>query len=181
MERTRDARGITIYELMLVVVMIAILSALAWPRLDFQRYRVNSDARGMSMTLLGAQRLAVSLQHNVVVTVDPATGHVATHEDRNNDGIYTADERVRGFQLSAGVVFARNGAPDLPAPAATDEINRVTFARDGSASPAGVIFLNTKRGVGGGENEDARAIEIARATGRATWYSYTGREWSRGT
>src|SRR5712675_3275482 len=131
MHGTRDARGITIYELMLVVVMIAILAGLAWPRLDFQRYRLNTDARSVSMALMSAQRLAVSRQHNVVVTVDPATGQMVTHEDKNNDGIYTADERVRGFQLSTGVVFARNGAPDLPAPSATDEINRVTFLRDG--------------------------------------------------
>lgn len=181
MDSTRSARGITIYELLLVIVMISMLAALAWPRLDFQRYRVNADARSVTMVLLNAQRLAVSLQHDVRVTVDPATGDVLTHEDKNNDGVYTADERVRGFQLSPGVVFARNGAPDLPAPTATDEIDEVTFARDGSASPAGVFFLNTKRGLGGGDNGDARAVEIARATGRAVWYSYTGGEWRRGT
>jgi Tfp pilus assembly protein FimT len=167
--------------MLILIVMLSILAALALPRLDYVRYRVNTDARNVMMTMAYAQRLAVSLQHNVQVTIDAANRQVRTLEDRNDDGQFTADERVRGFQLTEGVIFDRNGAPALPAPAPNNEVTQITFWRDGSANSAGVVFLNTTRGVARGDNEDARALEIVRSTGRTTWWTYTGGAWRRGT
>jgi len=178
-DRTRP-RGFTLIQMLIVLVMLGILALLAVPKLDFMRYRVNADARNVMMTLSYAQRLAVSLQHNVQVTIDPVNRQIRTLEDKNDDGTYSSDERIRGFTLSDGVVFDRSGAPDLPAPAATNLLDAVTFWRDGSANTAGVIFLNTTRGVAKRTNEDARGLDIARSTGRATWYTYTGGSWRRG-
>ena len=174
-------RGFSLIQMLIIVVMLGILALLSIPKLDFMRYRVNADARNVTMMLAYAQRLAVSLQHNVQVTIDPVNRQIRTHEDKNDDGTYTSDERIRGFTLSDGVVFDRNGAPDLPEPAATEVLTAVTFWRDGSANIAGVIFLNTTRGVAKGTNEDARGLEIVRSTGRATWYSFTGGSWRRGS
>lgn len=176
---TRD--GFTLIEMLIIIVMISILAALGLPRLDFMRYRVNADARNVMMTMAYAQRLAVSLQHNVQVTIDPVNRQIRTLEDKNDDGTYSSDERIRGFSLSDGVVFDQNGVPDLPAPAATNVLTQVTFWRDGSASTSGVIFLNTTRGVANGTNEDSRGLDIVRSTGRTTWYTYTGGSWRRGT
>jgi Tfp pilus assembly protein FimT len=173
--------GFSLTEMLILIVMLSILAALALPRLDYVRYRVNTDARNVMMTMAYAQRLAVSLQHNVQVTIDAANRQVRTLEDRNDDGQFTADERVRGFQLTEGVIFDRNGAPALPAPAPNNEVTQITFWRDGSANTAGVIFLNTTRGVARGDNEDSRALEIVRSTGRTTWWTYTGGAWRRGT
>jgi Tfp pilus assembly protein FimT len=180
-EGETDTRGFSLTQMLTIIVMLGILALLAFPKLDFMRYRVNADARNVTMTLAYAQRLAVSLQHNVQVTIDPVNRQIRTLEDRNDDGTYSSDERVRGFSLSDGVVFDRNGAPDLPAPAATNVLTAVTFWRDGSANSAGVIFLNTTRGVAKGTNEDARGLDIVRSTGRATWYTYTGGSWRRGS
>lgn len=174
-------RGLTLTEMLIVIVMISVLAAIALPRLDYQRYRLNTDARNFVMTLAYAQRLAVSLQHNVQVSFDAANRQIRTLEDKNDDGLYTSDERIRGFQLSEGVTLDRNAAPDLPAPAATNELTQVTFWRDGSANTAGVVFLNTVRGVAKGDNEDSRGIDIVRATGRASWWTYTGGSWRRGS
>jgi len=176
-----DTRGFSLIQMLIILVMLGILALLAFPKLDFMRYRVNADARSVTMTLAYAQRLAVSLQHNVQVTIDPANRQIRTLEDKNDDGTYSSDERIRGFSLSDGVVFDRNGAPDLPAPAATNVLEAVTFWRDGSANTAGVIFLNTTRGVAKRTNEDARGLDIVRSTGRATWYTYTGGSWRRGS
>lgn len=174
-------RGFSLTEMLIVIVMLSVLAALAFPRLDFMRYRVNADVRNVMMTLAYAQRLAVSLQHNVQVTIDPVNRQIRTLEDKNDDGTYSSDERIRGFSLSDGVVFDQNGAPDLPAPAATNVLTAVTFWRDGSANTSGAIFLNTTRGVARGTNEDARGLDIVRSTGRATWYTYTGGSWRRGS
>lgn len=174
-------RGYTLIEMLIVIVMLSILAALAFPKINYMRYRVNSDARNVVMTLAYAQRLAVSLQHNVQVTFSSTTNQVLTLEDANDDGLYSTAERIRGFSLAEGVVFAQNGVPNLPSPAATNVLTVVTFWRDGSANTAGVIFLNTTRGIARGNNEDARGIDIVRSTGRATWYTYTGGSWRRGT
>jgi prepilin-type N-terminal cleavage/methylation domain-containing protein len=175
-----DRRGFSLTEMLIIIVMLGILALLAFPKLDFMRYRVNADARNVMMTLAYAQRLAVSLQHNVQVTIDPVNRQIRTLEDANDDGTFSSNERIRGFSLSDGVVFDKNGAPDLPAPAATNELTSVTFWRDGSANTAGSIFLNTTRGVAKGNNEDARGLDITRSTGRTTWYTYTGGSWRRG-
>jgi len=174
-------RGLTLTELLILIVMISIVAAVALPRLDYMRYRVNTDARNVVMTLSYAQRLAISLQHNVQVSFDADNREIRTLEDKNDDGAYSADERIRGFTLSEGVIFNRNGVPDLPAPAATNEITQITFWRDGSANTAGVVFLNSTRGVARSNHEDSRAIDITRAIGRATWWTYTGGSWRRGS
>jgi prepilin-type N-terminal cleavage/methylation domain-containing protein len=174
-------RGFSLTEMLIIVVMLGILALMAFPKLDFMRYRVNSDVRSIMMTLAYAQRLAVSLQHNVQVTIDPVNRQIRTLEDKNDDGNYTTDERIRGFALSEGVVFDQNGAPNLPSPAASNVLTAVTFWRDGSANTAGVIFINTTRGVAKGHNKDSRALDIARSTGRATWYTFVSGSWKRGS
>ena len=173
-------RGFTLIEMLILIVMISILATLAFPRLDYMRYRVNADARNVMTSLSYAQRLAVSLQHNVLVTFNATTRMMQTLEDKNDDGSYSIDERRRNFQLDVGVIFSRNGAPALPAPESNNEVTQLTFWRDGSASAAGVVFLNTGRGVANGNNKDARAISITRATGRPAWFTYTGGTWRQG-
>ncbi|HEV8150187.1 MAG TPA: GspH/FimT family pseudopilin [Gemmatimonadales bacterium] len=177
--RVRPA-GFSLTEMLILIVMLSILASLAIPRLDYNRFRVNADARNVMMTLAYAQRLAVSLQHNVQVTFDASYNQVRTLEDANDDGLFTSNERVRGFQLTEGVVFSQNSVADLPAPSPTNLLTQVSFWRDGSANTAGVVYLNTRKGIARGDNEDARALEIARATGRTNWWTYTGGSWRKG-
>lgn len=178
-----DRRGFSMGEMLVVVAILGIIAALAVPRLDWTRYRINSEVRNVSMQLGYSQRLAVSLQHNVLVTVDGVNRRLSVDEDKDNDDIFEpgAGERRRVVQLDLGLNFARNSAPDLPAPSPANELTSIIYRRDGSASTAGVIFMNTDRGVAAGNNQDARVLEITRASGRATWYSYTSGTWKRGS
>jgi Tfp pilus assembly protein FimT len=177
----RDRRGYSVGELLWVIVILSIVAALAIPRLDWMKFRINAEVRNISLQMTYAQRLAVSLQHNVQVTVNHATRRLIVDEDRNNDGTYAPSERRRVVQLDDGVNFERNGMPDLPAPAPTTELFTIIYRRDGSADQAGVIFLNSIRGVNMGTNGDGRALEITRATGRATSYSYASGAWVKGS
>jgi Tfp pilus assembly protein FimT len=172
--------GFSLIQSLITIVMLSMIARFAVPRLDYGRFRVNADVRSVAGTLAYAQRLAVSLQHNVLVTINSGTGQVVTIEDKNDDGAYTAGERVRGFSLSEGVVFARNGAPDLPSPNATNEVTTITFWRDGSASSAGVVFLTTARAIADASSTDSRAIAIVRATGRPNWFTFADGAWRQG-
>jgi Tfp pilus assembly protein FimT len=176
-----DRRGYSLGELLWVIVILGVLTALAVPKLDWIKYRLNAEQRNISLQLSYAQRLAVSLQHNVQVTIDAAARRLIVDEDADNDGTYGASERRRVVQLDDGLNFARNGVADLPAPAPTTELTRIIYRRDGSADQAGVLFMNTVRGVLSGSNKDARALEITRATGRATTYRYLNDAWVKGT
>ena len=175
-----DRRGYSLGELLWVIVILSILTALAIPRLDWMRFRLNAEQRNISLQLTYAQRLAVSLQHNVQVTVDRTNRRLVVDEDANNDGTYASSERRRVVQLDDGVNFEKNSVADLPAPSPTNELTTIVYRRDGSADQAGVIFLNSIRGVNLGTNKDARALEITRATGRATSYRYLNSSWVKG-
>lgn len=177
----RNRRGYSLGELLWVIVILSILTALALPRLDWMRYRLNGDVRMVQMQLAYAHRLAVSLQHNVQVTIDHAQRRLVIDEDANNDGVFAANERRRVVQLDDGINFERVSAPDLPPPAPTNEVTRIIYRRDGTADQAGVIFINTDRGLNLGSTNDARALEIIRATGRAVSHKYTSSGWIRGS
>jgi hypothetical protein len=51
------------------------------------------------------------------------------------------------------------------------------FRRDGSASEDGGVYLSTTAGLSIDRTADVRAVEISRATGRASWFSYATGAW----
>ena len=176
-----DRRGYTLGELLWVIVILGVITALAVPKLDWMKYRLNAEQRNIALQLSYAQRLAVSLQHNVQVTIDNAQKRLMVDEDSNNDGTYTSNERRRVIQLISGLNFSQNGVASLPAPAPSNQLTTIIYRRDGSADQSGVIFMNTDRGVAAGTNNDARALEVTRATGRAITYKYLNATWVKGT
>ncbi|MEI2720859.1 MAG: prepilin-type N-terminal cleavage/methylation domain-containing protein [Gemmatimonadales bacterium] len=90
--------GVTLIELLIVIVMIGILSGIAASRLDWQRYRTDAIAREVITEVSKAQRLAVTLQANVrFVVIDPQ--RIQIHEDVDNNGAVGSGERVRTVVL----------------------------------------------------------------------------------
>ena len=67
--RASGAPGVTLLELMIAIVMIGILCAIGLTRLDWKRYQADSAGRGVMAELATAQRLALSLQSNMVITL----------------------------------------------------------------------------------------------------------------
>lgn len=175
-----NRRGYSLGELLWVIVILGIITAMAVPKLDWMKYRLDAEHRNIALQLAYAQRLAVSLQHNVQVTIDNTARRLIVDEDANNDGAYASNERRRVIQLNDGLNFSKNGVANLPSPNPTNEVTTVVFRRDGSADQAGVIFMNTKRGLGVSTNKDARALAITRATGRAVTFRYLNSAWVKG-
>ena len=179
--------GFTIIEMLIVLVVIGIVVGIAAPKIDTVKFRLESDMQAVGMTLLVSERQAITQQHDVILTFDVANGVIHVIDDANNNGTRDTGEHERAVALDQGVVFGRAGAPARPmgqGPVTfTKLVNgqpALVFHRDGSGSEAGGFYLTSTRAVESGAHvEDSRAIEMERATGRATWYRYGPPVWRR--
>ena len=179
--------GFTLIELLVAVSVIAVLAAIAIPRIDLDAYKVNAAVRSTTTALTYAQRLSVSLQHDVRVAFDSANGRIRVHEDDDNDNVMDANERVTYTPLDNGVIFGLGPAPAFNFGPNTFNflgtqagLPMVVFRRDGSASESGGFYLNTVKSVALGTPLKARAGEIIRSSGRIIWFSYGSGAWLRG-
>ena len=186
--RTRRADGFTIVEMAIVLVIIGLLTAMALPRIDLAHFQVDSAARGVATSLVAAQRLAVTKQHDVTIMFDVPNRSMRIHEDANNDGIINGGERVRGMPLGDGIGYGLAGAPVRAmgsGPVGFTQLRSalpsVTFHRNGSASEEGGFYVSSVKAITGGTRpQDTRAIEIERSTGRVNLWKYAPPVWKRG-
>jgi prepilin-type N-terminal cleavage/methylation domain-containing protein len=180
-------RGYTLVEALVVVAIIGIVARMALPRIGLERYEANAGVRAVVSSLAYAQRQAISQQADIRVAFDVANRRLRVHEDRNNDNVIDAAERVTFTSLPQGITFDRGTAPARPFGPGPIQVTRIqaglpvlTFHRDGSASEAGGLYITSIAALAAGRNTAVRAVEFARATGRATWFSYGTGAWKRG-
>jgi len=81
-------------------------------------------------------------------------------------------------------VFGKGDAPIrvyTPAPISFTKLMgalpEIIYRRDGSASENGGFYITTTTALNSSRPQDARSIEVTRATGRAEWYQYNGSQW----
>lgn len=170
-------RGVTLIEMLVVIIMIGILAGIVASKLDWGRYRADSEARGLLAALSQAQRTAVSLQTDVRVTVTDAGGRLQIHEDANNNASTDTGERVTFFVLDHDYRIGQRGMAALPAPAEPGELAALVFRRDGSSSRSGSMYLAPPT-MGNGCRY-CRAVSIQRATGRTVSWSHATGDWVR--
>jgi prepilin-type N-terminal cleavage/methylation domain-containing protein len=180
-------RGFTLVELLIALTLMSILAAVAIPNMSIGRHQAEAAMQTLGSDLLAAQRMAITRQHDIIVEfdVDQRTVHVV--EDANNDGSRDADEHVSSHPLGDGVAFGHGGAPADPIGSGpitftqrTDGNPSVTFHRDGSASEAGGVYVQSARDEAAGRPDGARLLVVDRATGRPSWFRYSGGAWQRG-
>lgn len=185
-ERCRVSRtGFTLIEILMVIVMIALVASFGLPKLNWSGYRINGAVRGVVGLLARAEHMAVTNQSNVNVLFDEANNAIKIHEDLNNDNVIQATERVRTYPLGEGVAYGRGGAPKRAYPETISFKRRQTgtremiFRRDGSGSEDGGFYITTTTALNANSTrtQDARSIEITQATGRPSWYWYSGSQW----
>lgn len=183
----RGARsGYSLIELVVVLALIAIATAFAWPRVNSTQYRMDAAVRVTRMTLQNAQRLAITRQFDVVVGFDLANNRMRVLEDNNNNQAADAGERVVYRSLEEGAVFQAPGVTIGCATAAAvcgtalrtiDGLESVIFRRNGAASTDVEVYLNSVRG----GTDDGRGVTVIQSTGRTDWYKYVGGAWKQGS
>lgn len=170
-----------------MLVLVGIVLGFVGPKISPSRYQVQAATHTLGSTLLGAQRLALIRQHDVVLRFDVAAREIEFHEDVNGNGLVDAGEGTRREPLGDGVVLGLGGAPPRPMGAGPVTFERrrgglpaLIFHRNGSASEAGGLYVTSRRAALSGEPADETwAVEIERATGRPSWYRYTSSGWRR--
>lgn len=186
--RARESRGgFSLIEVLTILAVLGIVSALAAPRLDFHRYQIDGAMQEVGSVMLLAQRAAIQQSHNVVVAFDVANSRVRIHADFNNNGQVDGDEPTRVIGLGDVVAFGRGGAPPffegtdaVSFSAKQDGMPAVTFYRNGAASEEGGFHLTSNRAAAnGGYASDTRALRIERSTGRPVWFRREGSTWKQ--
>lgn len=170
---------------MLVIAVVGILAMLAFPKVNFTQFQMDSGARVVRTTLQNAQRLAITRQFDMVVSFDLATHRIRVLEDRNNNNVVDADERITWRSFDDSVHFANppaafgGGVPSSPVTGPgvveMDGMPSVVFRRDGAASTELDIYLASKRA----RSNDYRGVHLVRATSRTEWFRYIDGKWKR--
>jgi prepilin-type N-terminal cleavage/methylation domain-containing protein len=169
--------GFTLAELMVVVVISGLMITLAIPRIDTTRWKADAIAQVIRTKLQYAQRMAITRQHDMVVSFDTTGERIRTFWDVNNDQAIASSERVMWNGLDVGILFTDpsvNGVSGSaihqpvsgPALATFTGYPTITFHRDGSASTDAEIYVK----VAAHGPPWYRAVTVTQATGRVDWY-----------
>jgi prepilin-type N-terminal cleavage/methylation domain-containing protein len=179
----RQKRGYTIVELVMVLVIAGIVSAIALPNIDYRRYRADAATHTLRGTLQHAQRLSIVRQYDVVVVFDLDGRRMRIIEDANNNRAADSTERVIVRPVEEGITFivppsGVNGTVAAPIVGANlrnvDGLPSITFHRNGSASSDLELYLSALSANG----SDIRAVVITQSTGRAQGLRFLGSSWS---
>jgi len=179
-------RGFSVIELLIVCAIVGIFATIAYPRVNFSQFQVDSGTRTIRVALQNAERLAVTRKYDVVVSFDVNRKRLRVLEDINNNGVVDNGERVTYAALEDGVHFKRPPA-GLSGPVASavvgsnlrivDGMPTITFRRDGAASSDLEVYLASSKELA----NDWRAIQVVQSTGRADWFRYLSGLWKAGS
>jgi prepilin-type N-terminal cleavage/methylation domain-containing protein len=179
--------GFTLIEMMIVVTLIALVSAFSLPRLDFTQFRLDAGMRTMRIALQRGQSFAVSSQHQVLVGIDLiGKKKICVLEDADNNSAYTAGEHWTMYALQDGVEFGTplqtttwsGSLPVTGMETATATITftcnpndhatytGVVFRGDGASSSPAQFYITSLRG----KPSDWRGDDLEQATGKVTPY-----------
>lgn len=185
-------RGFTMVEMLIVITMMAIVAAMALPRVNVSRIQSKSSIQALGTTMLAMQREAISRQHNIVVMVDTAQRQLRVLYDANDNLAINNGERVRGIPLGDGIQFGRpatvpvrtfgGAAVNFTTQETTTSLPAIVFFRNGSAREFGGVYLTTRLALAGDPDHrnETWAMEMIRATGRSEWMRWNGTTWMRG-
>lgn len=182
----RRRGGFTIIELAVVLIMVGIITGMAIPRLNYQRYRADAAARVTRAVLQSSQRMAIMRQTNMLVVFWVAGRRMFIIEDANNNYQFDTGERMRVRPLEEGAQFvvptAQVPGTTMPSTAISGPnlatvlgSPSVAFLRDGASSSDVNIYICSARCI----KDNQRALILTQASGRTESWRYAGTSWRR--
>jgi prepilin-type N-terminal cleavage/methylation domain-containing protein len=178
--------GFSLLELLAALIIIGILTALAAPKIDAEKFYVDGAVQHANTAFMVAQREAVSQQHNVLVVFDTANASLRVVWDMNNSGAQDAGEHVRVTALTERIRFARpagvapkNGLTTALSPMRScGGMPCLIVQRNGSLDREASFYLTSRRALNGsGRESDTRLLEVNRASGRPQSWQYSSAGW----
>lgn len=177
--------GVTLIELLIVLTIMAVITAMAIPKINTRRFRMDQSAQLVRGTLQMAERLSVTKQFDVVVSFDLARNMVRMVEDANNDATVGASERITWKALDDGALFqipsaGINGAVSAAVSGSNLQtiggLPSIIFRRNGAASSNLEVYLTSSENKPG----DFRAVTVEQAIARSTWFRQLNNQWKSG-
>ena len=166
-------------EMAIVIAVIAILSAIALPNIDFARFRMDSNARTVQNQFIAQQLTAVQKNMPVIITLVYDAGRLTITEDANRNGVAEATEYTYNRTLVEGAQFVIppstiDGAsppyyatgPGLTYINQTYLYPTVTFYPNGSTSGDVVVYIGSTSN----KLTDMRALQITGATAKVHFW-----------
>ncbi len=186
MRLSRRVRGVTLIEMLVVIVMIGILLAILIPRFRLSgRTKVRQVADQMVRDLELARGRALSTRSWARVVFDPATQSYTGYLDFNRDSAFSLNQAeidsLRGFRrrtMADNVIFGRGAAPDVTGYPGVGNItfasSRIDFDARGLTNPfgtKGAIYLTLAS-----DPTAIAAVTISGGAGIRSWV-YNGTVW----
>ena len=169
---------------MIVLAIIGVIAAFAYPKVNFTQFRVDAAARTVRVALQNAERLAVTRQYDVVVSFDTTNRRIRILEDNNNNATVDAGEHVTFAQLEdsvhfavppAGVSGSASSAINGSSIRTVDNMPTLIFHRDGAANSDADIYITSRRAL----DDDFRCVRVIQSTGRTLWWRYLNGAWEQ--
>jgi prepilin-type N-terminal cleavage/methylation domain-containing protein len=184
MATRRHELGFTLAEMLFVVVIVGIMTAMMTPLFSPGRWRADSAVQELAMTMNASQRLAVMRQHDVVLRFLLDERRVRIHQDTDNDGVEDTGEDVRVMELPETMGFGAGSVPQLPQGAgpvsfkAKNGMPTLVFHRNGSTNSTGAVYLRPLEGSLSNSPYAVRAVTVERATAEVRCYSFRTGSWA---
>ncbi|MEO8563678.1 MAG: type II secretion system protein [bacterium] len=171
--------GMTLMEIVIVLGIVSVVSAMGLPKLDLSQYRADAAAQQVRSVFQTAQRTSLTRQYDVIVSVDTIQGGLRIAEDVNNNGSIEVSEwkfwrpvgQGNKFVVPpkgiSGTVTKSVVGPQL---STVDALPSVIFHRNGSSSSDAEIYVSSTNR----NRVDYRAITLTRATGRSEVFRFGG-------
>jgi prepilin-type N-terminal cleavage/methylation domain-containing protein len=153
----RDGGGFSLIELMVVLVVFGIVTAIALPGLNkfLRSVELNGTVTRMATSLRVIRQRAVTENNNYVAVLGGADDNISWWDDDDNDGVKDGTEK---FGANASIPSWMTVTNDPLNPFASDSL---TFAPNGSASQAGTLIFSNADGY-------QRTLSVIRPTGMVT-------------